>query len=91
MSNKNILDGFVPRRSGSTNRYQAPLTGAPAGLNPKSDGNTNLSKKEQKKLAKAARKSSDISWQNPALKNSVLNSANPTDPLSQEPGDLSEG
>ncbi len=90
MSNKNILDGFVPRRSGDrTSSYQAPLTGAPKELN-KAPQQTpqKLSRKERRKLAKSS--SSDSSWESAALKNSVLNSANPSDPLNQESPDLSE-
>jgi LCP family protein required for cell wall assembly len=90
MSNKNILDGFVSRRSANdSNNYQAPLTGAPAGLN-KASAPQQLSKKEQKRAAKK-NKSSDSSWQNNALKNSVLSGALVSEPLNSETPGLADG
>ncbi len=91
--NKNILDGFVPRRSGRNGSdYSAPLTNAPAQLSrQKAQAAAPANRKEKRQLAKAQRKSSDNSWQSKALKNSVLNSANPTDPLSQDPSELADG
>jgi polyisoprenyl-teichoic acid--peptidoglycan teichoic acid transferase len=90
MSNKNILDGFVSRRSSdNTNGYKAPLTGTPAGFNQQAEPQS-LSKKERKKVAKQA-KSSDNSWQNKALKNSVLSGALVSDPLNKQSQGLADG
>jgi LCP family protein required for cell wall assembly len=88
---KNIVDGFVPRRPNNStkNNYTAPLTGAPTQLSP--GPKLDLSKRKQRKLAKRIAKSSDNSWQNVALKNSVLGAADPSSPLNQETPDLSEG
>ncbi|MDQ5913383.1 MAG: hypothetical protein QG623_1, partial [Patescibacteria group bacterium] len=92
MSNKNILDGFVPRRAGTSggrsSNYQAPLTGVPKELS-KTRPAEKLTRKERRKLAKNS--SSDSSWESTALKNSVLTGANPSDPLNQDSPDLSEG
>lgn len=88
MSNKNILDGFVPRRTGAKpSSYQAPLTGAPKELG-KAQPAEKLSRRQKRKLAKSSH--SDSSWESNALKNSILNNANPSDPLNQETPDLSE-
>jgi LCP family protein required for cell wall assembly len=90
--NKNILDGFVPRRSARNGSdYNAPLTGAPAQLNRQSPLAGPTNRKQKRQLARAQRKSSDTSWQSKALKNSVLNSANPSDPLSKDPSELADG
>ncbi len=88
---KNIVDGFVPRRPTARSKsqnYTAPLTGAPSNLNQQI--NPPLSKRRQRKLAKHMAKSSDDSWQNNALKNSILSGASPSLPLGQETPDLSE-
>lgn len=90
--NKNIVDGFVPRRP--TNRagsYKAPLTGAPVGFDGKNLVEDRLSKRQKKKLEKRFAKSSDNSWQNNALAKSVLTGATPSMPLDSEVQDLSEG
>lgn len=89
MSNKNIIDGFVPRRSTKNGAsYSAPLTGGPSelrGMQP-SQKLTRKEKRAQKKGSKA----SDASWQNNALKNSVLSGANPSDSLNSQFPDISD-
>lgn len=91
MSNKNILDGFVPRRSkDSSNSYQAPLTGAPSELNDfKSSQNSPTTRKE-KHAAKNSRGASDTSWQDSTLKNSVLSGARSSSSLNDNSPDLSD-
>lgn len=90
MSNKNILDGFVPRRSsGKSNSYQAPLTGGPSELNNTTTQSTPQTRKERK-AAKKAGSSSDTSWQDNNLKNSVLAGAKKTSPLDSTAPGLSE-
>ena len=87
MNRKKSLDGFIPRRTPQNQGgYNAPLTGAPSQLGAQHNTTKKLSRKQKKVL----RHSSDTSWQNPALKNSVLSSANPSEPLSSSPLDLSD-
>ena len=87
MNRKKNLDGFIPRRTPQNQGgYNAPLTGAPSQLGTQQNTTKKLSRKQKKVL----RHSSDTSWQNPALKNSVLSSANPSEPLSSSPLDLSD-
>lgn len=91
-NNKNLVDGFVPRRpsnrSSSAQNYNAPLTGAPSDLT--NQIQPKLTKRKQRKLAKRMAKNSDDSWQNTALQKSVLSGASPTTPLNQATPDLSE-
>lgn len=90
MSNKNILDGFVPRRAkDGSNGYQAPLTGAPSQLKGLAPTQAPATRKERRALKKSA-KSSDTSWQDPSLKNSVLSGAKTGSPLSKNSPDLSD-
>lgn len=92
MSNKNILDGFVPRRSkDGSNGYQAPLTGAPSELkntNPTAAAPT--TRKERRALKKSGSKGSDSSWQDSSLKSSVLSGAKVGESLSTNSPDLSD-
>lgn len=93
MSDKNILDGFVPRRSkGGSSNYQAPLTGAPSELKDLSPKQKAPATRKERKAAKkaGAGKPSDTSWQDSTLKNSVLSGAKAGAPLSQNSPDLSD-
>jgi len=90
MSDKNILDGFVPRRSkGRRGNYQAPLTGAPSELKDLPPQQAPNGRKERRALKKAT-KTSDTSWQDSTLKNSVLSGAKASTSLNQNVPDLSD-
>lgn len=91
MNNKNILDGFVPRRSKvNSNGYKAPLTGGPSQLSTASTPTGPTTRKERRALKKSGSKSSDNSWQDKTLKNSVLSGATVGEPLSKNSPDLSD-
>lgn len=91
MNNKNILDGFVPRRSKvNSSGYRAPLTGGPSGLNSAPAQQAPTTRKERRALKKSGSKSSDNSWQDKTLKNSVLSGATVGEPLSKNSPDLSD-
>ncbi len=91
MSDKNIIDGFVPRRGkGSANNYQAPLTGAPTELKDLSPAPQVPTSRKERKAQKKAGKTSDTSWQDSNLKSSVLSGAKTGTPLSDKSPDLSD-
>lgn len=91
MSKNNILDGFVPRRvKNGSNDYKAPLTGAPSALQNFSPANNTPTSRKEKRTAKKNAKSSDTSWQDNTLKNSVLSGAKTGTPLNQNSPDLSD-